>query len=511
MNVTEHAALTNETADAPNHVGRVLVLGLGKSGQAACRYLQKLVGGRVDALAVAAGADTPAARAFVEGLDAGVAVAFGDGGVRELAEAAGTDPDGRAFDLCVASPGIPPHADLYRDALACSAEVVSELELAWRESGPDARWAVVTGTNGKTTVTSLLAHLLADGQGGVAAVGNIGEPAIEAVASGAVRTYVAEASSYQLASSPRLVPDVAVVLGITPDHLSWHGGFDHYAEAKLALVERMRLAGRGAAVLDATNDVVRGEVRRLRALPPKGGFSVVPVGTADGLASDMRVRCGSENAAFLDADGLLVVGLGPDDATLGPASALRIAGEHNALNALAAAAAALVLGVEAADVAARLATFAPLEHRIEPCGCVAGVACYNDSKATNVDATLKAFAAFPASPLVVLLGGRDKGTDLAPLVAAAAAHAKAVVVYGEARFRFAQAFGLAFDEGAGCPYVMADDLREAFSEGMALCDPGDVLLLSPACASFDEFSCFEERGDVFKALVAARAAKTGEA
>ena len=411
---------------APHHLGRVLVLGLGKSGRAAVAYLLPLLDGRVEALAVAAGARSAASEEFAaEARAAGALVAFGDEAVGVLAAEAGG-----SFDLCIASPGISQFSAFYEAAAAVSAEVISEVEFAWRESAADSRWVAVTGTNGKTTACALAAHVLAGAGLAAAAVGNIGDPCIEAVAAGRTDVYVAEVSSYQLASTARFAPNVAVLLNITPDHLHWHRSFEAYRDAKLKLLANLPGVPGAVAVLDATNDVVRAEVRRLRALDAgERGFSYVPLGTAAGLTGDMRAACGSDNAAFLDADGTLRVALKGAEHAAARVEELQIKGEHNASNALAVAAAALALGVHESDVAEGLRTFAPLEHRIEPCGSVAGVRCYNDSKATNVDATLKALAAFPEARPVVLLGGDDKGTDLAPLVEAAHAHA------GACRFR----------------------------------------------------------------------------
>ena len=310
-------------------------------------------------------------------------------------------------------------------------------------------------------------------------MGNIGDPCIEAVAAGRTDVYVAEVSSYQLASTARFAPNVAVLLNITPDHLHWHRSFEAYRDAKLKLLANLPGVPGAVAVLDATNDVVRAEVRRLRALDAgERGFSYVALK-------------GAEHAAARVEE-------------------LQIKGEHNASNALAVAAAALALGVHESDVAEGLRTFAPLEHRIEPCGSVAGVRCYNDSKATNVDATLKALAAFPEARPVVLLGGDDKGTDLAPLVEAAHAHAGAVVCFGDAGERFAAAFEAADAQApAGFAAARAAHLADAFDAALALASAGDVVLLSPACASFDEFCSFEERGAAFKTLVADAASALG--
>lgn len=493
-----------EKKDAPEILGRVLVLGLGKSGKAALAYLAPLLGSRVTELAVAAGAENPDALAYVDALDQNIAWAFGDDGVEQLQQSLHGE---QVFDLCIASPGIAPTTQLYQQATHACREVIGELEFAWRESANDSVWVAVTGTNGKTTTTALLAHILEGAYEGVSAVGNIGDPAIAAVAAGKTHVYVVEASSYQLASTSHFAPNAAIILGITPDHLTWHGGFEAYAEAKFSLISAMASTPSSVVILDATNDVVREEVKRLHA--QQGDQVYIPLGTATGISGNMQQTCGSKNSAFLDGDGSLVLSMGPETRVLGNVEALQIKGVHNVINALAAASAACVLGVSEAVVAQQLSTFAPLEHRIEPCGVVDGVECYNDSKATNVDATLAAVAAFPGRELVILLGGRDKFTDLEPLVEACYRCAKAVVLYGESRFRFLQAFSMAFNEGVGCPYAFVDTMEQALDEGLHLADPGDVLLLSPACASFDEFSCFEERGDVFKALVAKRNGKQG--
>ena len=423
-------ALIEGRKHAPESLGRVLVLGLGKSGRAAAGYLAPLLGGRVQELCVMAGAPGEDACAFAEGLRSlGARVEFGSERVKG------------AFDLCIASPGISQFSAFYESAAAASTEIVSEVEFAWRESAQDARWVAVTGTNGKTTTVALAAHVLRAAGLAAKAVGNIGDTCLEAVAAGDVQVYVAEVSSYQLASTALFAPDVAVILNVTPDHLSWHQGFEAYAAAKLRVLANLPAVPGSVAVLDATDDVVRRTVRALRAqTPAERGFSYVPVGTAAGLAGDMRTACGSDNAAFLGEDGTLRVAWGGREHDLVRACDLQIKGEHNVANALCAASAALALGVDARTVSHALAGFAPLEHRLEPCGCVAGVRCVNDSKATNVDATLKALAAFDDVRPVVLLGGRDKGTDLAPLVQAARCHAKAVVCFGEAGERFAAAF-----------------------------------------------------------------------
>ena len=316
---------------------------------------------------------------------------------------------------------------------------------------------------------------------------------------------MAEVSSYQLASTSRFAPQVAIVLNITPDHLSWHRSHEAYAAAKWKVLDNLKAVPGAVAVLDATNDEVRAKVRALKAMTAdERGFSYVPMGAKAGLHLDMRSVCGSENAAFVD-DGRLVVALCGQEHQLISAADLQIKGEHNAANALAAAAAALALGAEPQKVAGGLRTFAPLEHRIEPCGEVAGIACYNDSKATNVDAVLKALVAFGRVKPIILLGGCDKGTNLEPLVEACEVSAKAVVIFGESRPRFNEAFAQ-----ARVPVLKAEGLESALDTALAAAEQGDVVLLSPACASFDEFSCYEERGDAFKRMVSHRIAQRAD-
>lgn len=492
-----HVELLEGRKHAPARLGDVLILGLGKSGLAAAEYMISLLGTRVASLTVAAGKSNAKAEEWAEGArNAGAVVEFD------------MESFDRQFDLCIASPGISEFSDFYLNARAVSAEIMSEVEFAWRESAADSRWVAITGTNGKTTTTAMTEHLLRTAGFRASAVGNIGDTCIEAVAAGNAEVYVAEVSSYQLASTIDFAPQVALVLNITPDHLSWHRSHEAYAAAKWKVLSNLAKVDGAVAVLDATDDEVRAKVRELKSLSAEErGFDYIPLGTKDGLRFDMREACGSAYAAFIGEAGCLHVAAPLAEADLICADALQVKGDHNAANALAAASAALALGASCDLVSRGLASFAPLEHRIEPCGEVAGVSCYNDSKATNVDAVLKALVAFGETKPIILLGGRDKGTDLEPLVAACAACAKAVVLFGESRDRFNDAFST--DErmiAAGVPVVLAGQLANALDTALSHAQEGDVVLLSPACASFDEFSCYEERGEVFKRLVAQRRA-----
>lgn len=470
---------------APQQLGRVLILGLGKSGKAAAQYCLALLGQRVQAVHIAGGEANDDSRAFAQAAsEQGATVAFDT-----------TTIDG-TYDLGIVSPGIPQTSEFYQNAAAACTELISEVEFAWRECSSDARWIAITGTNGKTTTTALCAHLLQASGMRAMAVGNIGDTCLEAVAADSSDVYVAEVSSYQLASTIRFAPDVAVLMNITPDHLAWHGGFDAYVQAKAQVFANLATRPHGWAVLDATNDTVRAFVREMKAQGSSRGFSYVPMGTSEGIGCDMRQACGSEHAAFVRSDGMMVVALDEGEVELCPATSLQIPGAHNVGNALLAATAALCLGADVTSVSQGLQSFTSLAHRIEACGTVGGVRFYNDSKATNVDATLKAFAAFDPERPIVLLGGRDKNTELESLVAAAQQHAKAVVLYGESQQRFAQAFAT-----ADIPVYNADHMASALEVALDTAGEGDIVLLSPACASFDEFTSFEQRGDVFKELV----------
>lgn len=479
---------------APARLGRVVVLGLGVSGRSCAAYLLDRLGGRVSELVIYAGSPGEEARSWAQdAASRGARVVFDD----EKVEG--------SFDLCIASPGISEFSDFYLSAARASLEVISEVEFAWRESRADSRWVAITGTNGKTTTTALCAHLLNKAGMNACAVGNIGDTCIDAVASDAADVFVAEVSSYQLASTRDFAPEVAVVLNITPDHLSWHRSHENYAAAKWKVLANLAKTPGSLAVLDACDEEVRAKVRELKMRSDEErGFSYLPLGCGRGLDGDMRTVCGSANAAFLAEGSMMRIAFGDEEIDLVRADELLIKGEHNVANALAASAAAVALGADVSAVKAGLRSFGALEHRIEPAGEIDGVACYNDSKATNVDAVLKALVAFRPVKPYILLGGRDKGTDLSPLVAACAEDARGVVCFGESRERFLEAFAPLAEQGV--PVDEAVSLEQALDVALARAKRGDVVLLSPACASFDEFSCFEERGDAFKRYVSERAA-----
>jgi UDP-N-acetylmuramoylalanine--D-glutamate ligase len=450
------------------NLGNILVLGLGKSGTAVAEYAARLV--------------SDGAADSVTALDAGDSDALNDVaarllglGVRVLLGA--KEVPGR-FDLCVASPGIAPQSPLMRSARSACDRVVSEIEFAYGRSGLP--WVAVTGTNGKTTTTALLKHLLRVGGVHAEAVGNIGFAATDALALSDVEVLVAEVSSFQLALTETFHPKVAVLLNITPDHIDWHGSFEAYAADKTRVFANLN--GDDLAVIDVDDP---GAAPYADEVASRG----VPVARVSRGRAFAGGASAVEGMLSLETDGGQVRLVSADD--------LQIRGAHNVSNALAAAAAAHALGVTPNDLRDGLRSFAPIEHRLEPIGIIGGVEWFNDSKATNPDAVLKALSAFGGRPLVVLLGGRNKGNDFAHLAFEAAKYAKAAVLFGEARAELAAAFA-----DVDMHAVEAVSLADAVEATSALAEAGDVVVLSPACASFDEFRSYEHRGDEFKRLVA---------
>ena len=461
------------TSDA--HLGNVLVLGLGRTGEAVADYLRGPASGRVDSVTLYGGASSKAGEKTRELEEAGVRVVTG------------TEEVTGAYDLAVASPGIPDTSDFFLSAAACSSEVVSEPELAFRES-PE-RWVAITGTNGKTTTTSLATHLLREAGLSARSVGNIGTTPTEALSTrGADEWFVAELSSFQLATTRLFHPRAAVLLNVTPDHLEWHHTMEAYAAAK----ERAfaNLDEGDLAVVSVDDDWCRDVAARLEGR----GLRVCRLSVHDAPESPC--------AAFL-RNSALVVRLDGVERELVPVCDLKIFGLHNAENALAASAVALELGAGEKDVRSALRSFSPIEHRIEPAGTVGGVRYVNDSKATNTDSVEKALTAFDAGTIVVMLGGHDKMTDLSSLAEAVCQRCRVAVCFGEAGERIARALEDArAASGSSLEVLRAPHLREAFDASVAAARPGETVLLSPACSSFDEFSNMAERGRLFKSLVA---------
>ena len=450
----------------------LLVLGQGTTGLEVVSWAVAHLGERVDSVTVYGGA-TSAPNERSRALEAA--------GARFVY---GTESIEGAYEVCVASPGISEFSDFFRNGAAASAQIMGEPEFAWRLS-PE-RWCAITGTNGKTTVTSLANELMVASGLPSIAVGNIGTAPIREVDRRPEgEWFVAELSSYQIATTREFHPRVAVLLNITPDHLGWHKTHANYALAKIDLFRNMDESD--LAIVNVEDEGISAFADRV-FVP---GRRVLSLGLSD---------AGTARAAFV-RDGRLVVRIDGVETPLVSVDELQIEGPHNVLNALAASAAALACGATPDGVRAGLVSFRPLAHRVEPVATVDGVRYVNDSKATNTDAVEKALATFSGKRVVLLLGGADKGTPLDDFMGVVASRAAAVVCFGAARERFRAA--LADAPGASeIDIAEADDLRDAVDVARSLAQRGDVVLLSPACASFDEFSGFEERGDAFRSYVA---------
>jgi UDP-N-acetylmuramoylalanine--D-glutamate ligase len=375
-------------------------------------------------------------------------------------------------DLIVVSPGVRANLPALEQARARGIPVWSEIELAWRFLR--GKLVAITGSNGKTTTTSLVAHILKTASIPTQAGGNIGTPLLALVeASMDTSVTVAEVSSFQLETIEKFRPEIGVLLNLTPDHLDRHASFEEYAAAKMRMFENQ--LERDAAVLNADDPEI---TKRMPTKPHVYWFS-----------RTKRVATGT----FL-RDGQIFFRHEGTETPLARREEISLRGEHNLENVLAASAAAYLAGADAESIAAGVKTFRGVEHRLEFVADVEGVAFYNDSKATNVDATVKAIEAF-SGPLVVILGGKDKGSDYSALREPLRGGARLALTIGAAAAKIAEQIGNAV------PLEHAGTMERAVEIAMERAQAGDTVLLAPACASFDQFENYEHRGRVFKELV----------
>jgi UDP-N-acetylmuramoylalanine--D-glutamate ligase len=445
--------------------GLVGVLGLARSGQAAARLA--LATGR--AVFASDRGDDEATRATAQEIRRlGGEAETGGHTIERLAEC----------DLLVVSPGIPPDAPVLRDARLAHVPWTSELEFGFRHLASPV--IAVTGTNGKTTVTLWATHLLAESGVTAVAAGNVGLPLSEvALRDPAPDWVVAEASSYQLGRVDTFAPRVGALTNLAPDHLDRYPDVDSYYADKAHLFDH---AGPDSVW------VLNGEDNAVLTL----------AGDAPGRRLLFRVasRPGAgEEGAWLDDDGRLLLRAGGEDEVLVRASELRLLGGHNCANALAAALVAHAVTGNVVALRHGLRTFPPLQHRLEPLGTVGDVLWVNDSKATNV-ASARVAVESMERPTVLLLGGRHKGESYADLAPSLQGRVRAVVAYGEAAGRIrADLSGVVPVEKVVGPFPAV------VQRAAALAVPGDAVLLAPACASFDMFRDFEDRGRQFTELV----------
>jgi UDP-N-acetylmuramoylalanine--D-glutamate ligase len=439
--------------------GPYLVVGLARSGVAAALALR---GAAPEAVIVACDAAAPPeAEAERERLaKAGVEVHLRTDGTQLLAAS-------QAPKTLVKSPGVPLGAPVVARARERGIEVIGELELGWRLLPNE--FCAVTGTNGKTTTTELLGAIHEAAGRPVAVAGNVGTPVSALAGALAPDAVVAcEASSFQLEDSVAFAPEAGVFLNFSEDHLDRHASARDYLEAKLRLFANQKPDD--VAVLNADEHVLR---------------------DAD-LGPARRVWFGTGPDCELRLDGGTLLWQGE---ALLDASQLRLRGPHNVENAMAAAAAALARGLEQDAVAAALRDFEPLPHRLEPVAEIGGVAYVNDSKATNVTAASAALRSFEGG-VHAILGGSLKGAGFAALAPAVGERCGACYLIGEAAGRLARDLA-----ATGVELVACGDLERAVREASGRACPGEVVLLAPACASYDQYANFEARGEHFRALV----------
>jgi UDP-N-acetylmuramoylalanine--D-glutamate ligase len=441
---------------------RVLVVGLGKSGLSAAMFL-RAHGARVtvsDARsAVALAKEIPAL------LEAGIMVESGGHGLLTF----------RRQDLIVVSPGVPMDTPEVKQVVAFGLPVIGELELASRYL--QGRVVAITGSNGKTTTTTLVGKIFADAGVPTLVGGNIGLPVIDLVAKSTPEAVsVLEVSSFQLETVEEFHPWIAVVLNITPDHLDRHGSFETYAAAKSRITERQ--VADDFLVLNAED-----KAAQMVALKTKAQIFW------------FSGRRPIKQGAFVHGESILFVPCeGAKAEPMMPVSDIHLKGSHNVENVLAAVCAARLAKIPAESIRASVAGFAAVEHRLELVKVVNGVEFYNDSKATNVDAAMKAVASF-AGGIHLILGGKDKDSDYALMSGMLKERVKIVYTIGSAAEKIEREL-----QGV-VKIVSAETLQVAVAKAAKAAAIGDVVLLSPACSSFDQFENYEQRGRVFRQLV----------
>jgi UDP-N-acetylmuramoylalanine--D-glutamate ligase len=429
--------------------GPWLVVGLARSGVAAALALRGL-GERV------LGLDSGAPAGMEMLVRAGVELHRDEDGVALL----------ERVKAVVKSPGVPAQAPAIAAARARGLPVLGELELGWRLL--ENEFVAVTGTNGKTTTVELIGHIHREAGLPVAVAGNVGTAVSGLV--GEVEegtTVVCEVSSFQLEDTLAFAPEAAVLLNITPDHLDRHGTFEAYRDAKLEIFARQGNDDIAVAPLDLGVDDLGGCGRRVHF--------------GEGLDASLSLSAGElwwEERALLRVD------------------ELRLRGAHNVQNAMAAAAVCLARGIDADAVRAGLRTFTGVEHRLEEVAVREGVSWVNDSKATNVASTLVALDVYPPGVVHLILGGQGKDQEFSALRDPVKRSCKAVYLIGEDAPKIAAAL-----EGVGVPVHECGDLERAVTQAREAARHGEVVLLSPACASFDQFADFEARGERFRELV----------
>ena len=446
---------------------RVLVVGLGRSGVAAAFFLQDH-GARVTVSDTKSEAQLQNEISAL--LDRGISLETGKHNERTF----------RDQDLIVVSPGVPSDQPQLQHARALGIPVIGEVELAFRFL--QGKVIAITGSNGKTTTTTLVGEILSKSGRKTLVGGNIGTPVISLVdQSSPEHLLVLEISSFQLETIQQFKPWIAAILNITPDHLDRHHTFQAYVDAKARIFENQKPDD--LALLNADDPTLAGLTARIHSA----------------LYWFSRKRP-VENGAYLENDQIVFRSSGRATSVL-PVADIQLKGAHNLENVLAAVGVAMLAGCDPEQVRRAVAGFGGVEHRLELVANIHGVEYYNDSKATNVDATIKALESF-AGNIHIILGGKDKGSDYTVLVPLLRERAKGVYLIGAAAEKITSQI-----QGS-TRLVHSGTLDRAIRQASEAAVPGDVVLLAPACASFDQFENYEQRGRTFKQLVHALAAKT---
>jgi UDP-N-acetylmuramoylalanine--D-glutamate ligase len=446
---------------------RVLVLGLGRSGIAAIAKLKSL---RAEVVGSDSSQSEQMSAVAEELRREDVAVILGPQKEDLLIE----------IDLVIVSPGVPSNSPVIIAAREKSITVWSEIELAFRLT--DKPIIAITGTNGKTTTTTLIGEIFLAAGRPAAVVGNIGVPLISAAEDKTIEYLIVEVSSFQLEAIERFKPHIAVMLNVTEDHLDWHPDFEDYVRSKERIF--MNQTDEDHAIINADDAVVENIAKNVKA-------GIISTTKVDGKMAELFTKDGKIMArAGLRGDSRTVERL----IEICRISDLQIPGLHNIDNVMAAAGVGLVVGIDEEVIADAIKGFKGLSHRIEFVKTLNGVDFYDDSKATNVDATVKAVNAF-AGPLILMLGGRNKGNSFAPLASGIHAGVKGVVGFGESGQQIIS------DMPMDVIKEYSKSVEDATKIAERLAKPGYTVLFSPACASFDAFNGYAERGDVFKKAV----------
>lgn len=442
---------------------KILVVGLGKSGLAACKvllekgasvYVQDMT--PLDKL-------TDAKKTFIK--------------ENKIPHYLGVVPeDIETFGMLVLSPGVSPKIEFVQQAAAAGAMITGELELAYRLG--QGKYLAITGTNGKTTTTSLIGEIYHQASLSHFVVGNIGVAVLDRAMEAAEDTWmITEISSFQLETIDKFQPEVSVILNITPDHLDRHGSMAAYKAAKARIFENQ---------VESQYVVMNFDDKESFSMASQAKGIIVPFSRQEELLF----------GAFVKDECIVIRNHEEETIEICPVEDVKILGAHNLENALAATAACYFAGVDKEAIAKGLTTFKGVEHRIEDCGVVDGVRYYNDSKGTNPEAAIKAVDAMD-SPVILIAGGYDKGADFEELVSHFEKKVKKVILMGATATKIKLTA-----EKMGYPdTIIMKDMEDCVKEASRIAGNGDIILLSPACASWDMYDNFEQRGQHFKDCV----------